>query len=470
MKKILFFLFLITGNLFAQTTTRVLSSGAYLSVGVTGVTGATGLTGITGATGSAGAAGVTGATGASGSLDAWGLAGTAVTGTEHSPTEFFGSTNNFDVIFKENNSELMRFRDSKVGIGTNDPEMKFQVNADAGGYGVEIRGGTADATRPALDIYDNAVSRIFSVLNDGTVGIGAYGVTNIPICPLDIKFTHASKEGINIWNTAAGNAFAYIAFENNSNLRQFSWIGSAASTFSGTYGRPDAMSYYSKEHSFVVNSGANANKTMLFMGADGKVGIGVNLTSPAAQLHVAGSSGSTVRIVDGNEGAGKILSSDGDGDGSWVTTASLNLPSVIEARVTTQFDAAATTTLANVTGLTATLVSGAVYKFEAILHTAKDAVGGEKYTIASDGTLSVTSVVYEILAVDNTGNLNAITSRQTSLGGSSGQASGTTGFTRITGTIVVNVGGVMSVQFAQNVANGTSSILINSTFSVTKIN
>lgn len=48
----------------------------------------------------------------------WALTGNALTGTEHSPTEFFGSTNNFDVVFKENNVEIFRIYNGFVGFGT----------------------------------------------------------------------------------------------------------------------------------------------------------------------------------------------------------------------------------------------------------------------------------------------------------------------------------------------------------------
>lgn len=47
----------------------------------------------------------------------------------------------------------------------------------------------------------------------------------------------------------------------------------------------------------------------------GKVGIGTN--SPATKLDVQGTSGTTLKIVDGNQGAGKVLTSDASGVASW---------------------------------------------------------------------------------------------------------------------------------------------------------
>ena len=51
----------------------------------------------------------------------------------------------------------------------------------------------------------------------------------------------------------------------------------------------------------------------------GKVGIGTN--APAATLDVRGASGTTLKVVDGNQAAGKVLTSDADGNASWQTAA-----------------------------------------------------------------------------------------------------------------------------------------------------
>ena len=131
--------------------------------------------------------------------------------------------------------------------------------------------------------------------------------------------------------------------------------------------------------------------------------------------------------------------------------------------VTSQFDKT-NTTLANVTGLTFNVSAGVTYAFDAVLFLAANVTGGSKYAIA--GTCTATSIAYNILLIDDTSNLNTITSLQSSLGGSAGQAGTTTGVAYISGTIKVNAAGTLTVQFAQNAANGTSSILIGSRFAV----
>ncbi len=84
------------------------ATGATGPTGVTGdigLTGATGPTGVTGDIGATGATGPTGPTGADGALNAWSLTGNA--GTTPG-TNFVGTTDANDVVFKRNDIETMR--------------------------------------------------------------------------------------------------------------------------------------------------------------------------------------------------------------------------------------------------------------------------------------------------------------------------------------------------------------------------
>lgn len=136
-------------------------------------------------------------------------------------------------------------------------------------------------------------------------------------------------------------------------------------------------------------------------------------------------------------------------------------------RVQTQFDKVANTTLGDITNLSATVKASGKYIFEAVLFYDADAVGGQKYAIG--GTCTATSIIYSIESINNATNALVITSRQTALSGSSGQAGSTAGVCRISGVIVVNAAGTLTVQFAQNAANGTSSILVGSYFKIDRI-
>lgn len=150
------------------------------------------------------------------------------------------------------------------------------------------------------------------------------------------------------------------------------------------------------------------------------------------------------------------------GDARYQLQASLPI-----VAVTSQFDKV-NATLANITGLTANVGAGETWYFEAALHLTLSAIGGEKYAIG--GTCTATSIVAEVVTTQNTSATMTPLPRITALASGVGNAAGdTVGFTMIKGTIVVNAAGTLTVQFAQNTASGTSSVLVGSVFKLQKI-
>jgi hypothetical protein len=136
-------------------------------------------------------------------------------------------------------------------------------------------------------------------------------------------------------------------------------------------------------------------------------------------------------------------------------------------RVSVQFDKTTDTALANVTGLSVNVIAAGVYAFRAALFVTGDAVGGQKYAMA--GTCTATAIIYEVITVSNSANTIVISSKQVALGGSVGQAGSTDDFTTIEGLITVNAAGTLTVQFAQNASNGTSSVLVGSFMLVNRV-
>lgn len=135
-------------------------------------------------------------------------------------------------------------------------------------------------------------------------------------------------------------------------------------------------------------------------------------------------------------------------------------------RASAQFDKT-DTTLANVTGLSVNVIAGKSYKFEAVLFVNANVTGGSKYAIG--GTATATAIIYEITLLDDATDAFTLASRQTAIGGSDNNVGTTAGLARISGTITVNAAGTLTAQFAQQVANGTSSVLVGSTFTVNEI-
>ncbi len=131
------------------------------------------------------------------------------------------------------------------------------------------------------------------------------------------------------------------------------------------------------------------------------------------------------------------------------------------ARVSTQFNKS-DNALANIPGLTLPVLAGHTYTFRAVLYVTITSGNGHAYAIS--GTATASNIIYDITSVDEINSAFGITSRQTALGGSAGSGGLGSSFflTTITGTITVNAGGTLTVQFAELNSGSTSSVLIGS--------
>jgi hypothetical protein len=140
------------------------------------------------------------------------------------------------------------------------------------------------------------------------------------------------------------------------------------------------------------------------------------------------------------------------------------------ACLTTQFDKSNDSTLQDIPGLVSEeLEPNRAYRFRAHLFVDANATAGHKYAIG--GWVTPSLIRYQIDSISNSTGATVISSRQTSLGGSAGQASATTVETVIEGVIEVGSSGTITAQFAQNAATAstTSSVLPGSTLEVIKI-
>lgn len=139
------------------------------------------------------------------------------------------------------------------------------------------------------------------------------------------------------------------------------------------------------------------------------------------------------------------------------------------SRVSTQFNKTTDVTLANITGLSASLIVGRTYAFLATLYVTADATGGQQYAIA--GSAVASAVTYDTIITDFTGLALVKASRSSALATAVALAGNThTVFqTVIRGAITVGTAGTLTVQFAQNSSSGTSSVLVGSTFQIQDI-
>lgn len=149
--------------------------------------------------------------------------------------------------------------------------------------GIVTSGKNALSTGFAFKAQDNSSNDLFTVRNDGFVGIG----TNVP----------------------------------NGNFHVHSPISSVLSRLTSTAATTGLVTYIDGSSAALLNY----QNTPLFFGTNGanrmvidntgRVGIGTS--APTATLHVNG----TTRLTDGTEGVGKVLTSDASGNGTWQAPA-----------------------------------------------------------------------------------------------------------------------------------------------------
>lgn len=133
-----------------------------------------------------------------------------------------------------------------------------------------------------------------------------------------------------------------------------------------------------------------------------------------------------------------------------------------------QFDKTTDTALADISGFLCNVIPSCWYDFEAVLYVDADATGGSKFCI--NGTATFSQIKYEVMLLDNTTMAYTIASRQTALAGAVGQAGTTAGLCIIKGSGLCSAAGTIRPQFAQNASNGTSSVLVASTWRVSVVN
>ncbi len=197
--------------------------------------------------------------------------------------------------------------DGNVGIGTSAPNHKLQIE---GGAAESILNLTTTGNGDGLDLIlgTDGHAAIWLRENDymhfatnnsermridaaGHVGIG----NNAPTFALDVAGNDAGNDGISIKNTGGGNA--QLRFTNGAVQKHAMTLDQAN----------DKMYYWN----------ASAGNYMVVDGTD--VGFGTN--APTDQIHIVGTSGNTLRIEDGNQAAGRVLTSDANGNASWTAPA-----------------------------------------------------------------------------------------------------------------------------------------------------
>jgi hypothetical protein len=255
---------------------------------------------------------------------------------------FLGTTDNIDLRIRTNNIERAVFNaNGNLGIGTISPNTPLHVlsangfvqrlespsttgtrlvfqNTSAGGLPwqlISTGSGNAEGAGNLL-FLDGTTLRMILQSSDGRVGMG----TDTPTAFLDVAGVSGSGSSLTLRGGNAGNSsssnqivFGYAGTTNYRNAIKTRHEGGADPN--------NAIDFYMWDFGTDAAATVGTKHVMSITGngASGSVGIGTN--APTEELHVAGS----IRMVDGNQAAGRVLISDANGTGSWAATSALAL-------------------------------------------------------------------------------------------------------------------------------------------------
>ena len=293
----------------------------------------------------------------SGTSTSWELLGNTVNGT----TDFLGSTNNADVVFKRNGIESGRIADTNTSYG-----VSSLIANTTGNNGTAIgfqslynnTTGTSNTANGAQALHFNtngvgntAIGRV--ALYNNTTGnfntaVGRNAMYSSTIGSYNTSNGHQAlfKNTIGNYNVGSGSqalndnltgndntANGYqslfrntIGNKNTANGYQALFGNSAGNSNTGVGYKADVTSGLNNATAIGSNAMATTSNSIVLgsvngtNGATANVNVGMGTTAPTERLHIDGK----IRIVDGTQATGKVLTSDANGVASWQTGAPSN--------------------------------------------------------------------------------------------------------------------------------------------------
>lgn len=178
--------------------------------------------------------------------------------------------------------------------------------------------------------------------------------------------------------------------------------------------------------------------------------------APAQSVRFAGQT--AVALTDGNIGTGNIVHE----TGATIDTATLTTPTLTdqidqEAHVSGAFTLTTNTTLAAISGFDQAMTAAGKYACHGHIHftTAPTSSNGLKIALATSDTLTVTTLEFTAMAFNGAAFATTGVGTATALAGTAIATSAAMTDVLLNAAVVVNAGGTLQVQMAENASSGT---------------
>ncbi|WP_298136879.1 hypothetical protein [Flavobacterium sp.] len=224
-----------------------------------------------------------------------------------------------------------------VGIGTNNPQTNLHLvsnnsnpvifdggnslfitlaeNGSNRGYFGSFAGnpediefGTYAGNLGSIHLTTNNTPKL-TVLNGGNIGIG----TTNPTQKLDVQGGNARINNSFVGDVGFGSIWANFSHQNQANVTGYGFLHSSDGNFTLINKQNTGTGYIgfrigNIDQAVITNSG----------------NMGIGTTTPSQKVDIIGK----IKITDGSQGVGKLLSSDANGVGTWVNNTAIT-PAVI---------------------------------------------------------------------------------------------------------------------------------------------
>lgn len=213
---------------------------------------------------------------------------------------------------------------AQLGIGTSTPHASAMLEISSTNKGFLFPRITLTGTDDATTIPSPVTGLM--VYNQATAGSGATTVSPgvyyfdgtkwqrvINQAPdATVEFTSSTDDPNEPTTTFTGTAASTnVIYVSSTNASQWTYNGTAYVT----YTPPASTAWYAQS----LDTDAGASKTSGIY-RTGSIGIGTSVMTPSTKVDIrASTAGTGFRLVDGTEGANKILQSDASGNTSWTT-------------------------------------------------------------------------------------------------------------------------------------------------------